>query len=172
MGLVLFKVRVEPGLRSGQNVSWWLVQVCAGEEAHRGRCGSMGAGQKVSWWAEGHIVKDVDRCVQGLGDEEEVVEHDARPVRMVVLSRWLNLNAILVDVEAVDGESALGLDREPDVHSRPVPTNRAHHAGGVGSILADWVVVDELKATAGPGRERRGVERVCLEDHAELRGWG
>ena len=117
-------------------------------------------------------MEDVDRCVQGLGDVEEVVEHGARPVLIAVLSRRLNLHALIKDIEAIDGESALGLDREPDVHSRPVPTNRAHHAGGVGSILADWVVVDELKATAGPGRERRGVERVCLKDHAELRGWG
>ena len=29
--------------------------------------------------ARTHIVEDVDRCVQSLGDEEEIVEHDARP---------------------------------------------------------------------------------------------
>ena len=115
-------------------------------------------------------MEDVDRCVQGLGDEEEVVEHGARPVLIVVLSRRLNLHALIKDIEAIDGESALGLDRELDVHSRPIPANRAHHAGRVGSILSNWVVVDELEATAGPGREGRGVERVCLEDHAELPG--
>ena len=129
---------------------------------------------KVRWFAYSrgpeHIVEDVDRCVQRLGDEEKVVEHDARPV-LVVLRRLLNLDALLEDIEAIDGEAALRLDRELDVHLRPVSANRAHNAGGVSCILANWIVVDELEATAGPGRESRGVERVCLEDHAELPGW-
>ena len=89
-----------------------------------------------------------------------------------MLSRLLHLNALNKDIEAIDGEAALRFDRELDVHLRPVPADRAHHAGRIGSLLANRVIVNELEATAGPGREGCGVERVVLEDNAELPGLG
>ena len=102
----------------------------------RGRCARPGAcGSPVA----------ASRCALGT--------KGSRPV-LIVLRRQLNLDALLEDIEAIDGEAALRLDRELDVHLRPVSANRAHNAGGVSCILANWIVVDELEATAGPGRVR------------------
>ena len=44
----------------------------------------------------------------------------------------------------------------------------SHNLDGVRRDRPDRVVADELEAAPGPGREGRGVERVRLEEHAEL----
>ena len=83
--------------------------------------------------ARKHIVEDVDRAVQGLGDVKEIVERRAREVLQrggaalvgLVLRRVLDLHAVLKDIVAIDLQATLGLDRELEVHLGPRPTHRA-----------------------------------------------
>mmetsp|Transcript_34686 Transcript_34686/g.81899 ORF Transcript_34686/g.81899 Transcript_34686/m.81899 type:complete len:501 (+) Transcript_34686:163-1665(+) len=125
-----------------------------------------------------HIVEDVDRAVQGLGDVEEIVERRAREVLQrggaalvgLVLRRVLDLHAVLKDIVAIDLQATLGLDRELEVHLGPRPTHRAQDLYVVRRVRGHRVKVDNLKAASGPGREGRSVEGVGLEDDAELSG--
>eukprot|EP00964_Phaeocystis_antarctica_P114358 scaffold78330_cov60-Phaeocystis_antarctica.AAC.2 len=128
--------------------------------------------------ARKHIVEDVYGAVLGLGDVEEVVERRAREVLQrrgaatvrLVLRRVLDLHAVLEYVVTIDGEATLGLDRELEINLRPCAAHLPHNLYVVRRIGAHRVVVDELEAAPGPGREGRGEERVALEAHAKLGG--
>ena len=95
-----------------------------------------------------HVVEDVNRAVEGLGDVEEIVERRARKVLerrvaaavRLVLRRVLDLHAVFENVVAIDGEAALGLDREPEVHLRPRATHLAHDLDVVRRVLGDRIL--------------------------------
>ena len=98
--------------------------------------------------ASNHIVKDVDRAVQRLGDVKEIVERRAREVLQrggaalvgLILRRVLDLHAVLKDIVAINLQATLGLDRELEVHLGPRPTHRAQNLDVVRRVLRDGVL--------------------------------
>ena len=93
--------------------------------------------------ARTHIVKDVDRAVERLGDVKEIVERRAREVLQrggaalvgLALRRVLDLHAVLEDLVAIDLQATLGLDRELEVNLGSRPTHSAHNLDVVRNVV-------------------------------------
>ena len=126
-----------------------------------------------------HVVQDVDRAVQGLGDVEEVVQRRAREVLQrrvaaavrLVLRRVLDLLAVLEHVVASDLQAALRLDRELEVHLRPRPTHRAHDLDVVRRVLGGRVLPSKagLKGVSSTYEQMASQSVVGLQVRAGVR---